>query len=457
MAAASMAMRLAGRGSRALLLSGHELRRPLVTLRLPPPLAACGTLAGRGSRGAVGSATAQSARAGTGPLEELPENLRKIMDDYERKMDKDEDSQGFVQRLFLGKHAAVAGIFFASTIMYLMNAIDDVTSELHHCTSLLLRILGPEAAQRFLLRAAAWGCLPSDYDKDDPYLIIEPQEGLRFFTPVGLASGFDVGAVGPNAFLNLGFGFVEVGPVEAADAEALGGVRQRLAARDRTDQVVHLGLVGACIRGSTSAELLGATEVLGAYVDYITLDLGPLPKAARVESALGRLVLDVVSAANSVPGGGPAVFLKVPAGYPARAARDTERVEAAGSAAAAALFGGAAGIILAHGEDEELADSGAAAELLSEVYRRTDGRLTLIASGGVRTGREALGLIEAGATVIQISHLLVSEGPQVCRRLKSEMSQALMERNYVSLQDAVGAAHRKKKVKRRNPWKAIGA
>jgi len=275
-----MAMRLAGRGSRALLLSGHELRRPLVTLRLPPPLAACGTLAGRASRGAVGS-----------------------------------------------------------------------------------------------------------------------------YRPVG--AGGD-GAAGGAA---------------------------------REPQENHGRL----------------REVLGASVDYITLDLGPLPKAARVESALGRLVLDVVSAANSVPGGGPAVFLKVPAGYPARAARDTERVEAAGSAAAAALFGGAAGIILAHGEDEELADSGAAAELLSEVYRRTDGRLTLIASGGVRTGREALGLIEAGATVIQISHLLVSEGPQVCRRLKSEMSQALMERNYVSLQDAVGAAHRKKKVKRRNPWKAIGA
>ena len=34
-------------------------------------------------------------------------------------------------------------------------------------------------------------------------------EGLKFFTPVGLASGLDCEGEGIEAFFNLGFGFVE--------------------------------------------------------------------------------------------------------------------------------------------------------------------------------------------------------------------------------------------------------
>lgn len=39
-------------------------------------------------------------------------------------------------------------------------------------------------------------------------------------TPVGLAAGLDRGAVGCTAFMNAGFGFVEVGPISCADEAA---------------------------------------------------------------------------------------------------------------------------------------------------------------------------------------------------------------------------------------------
>ena len=41
---------------------------------------------------------------------------------------------------------------------------------------------------------------------------MEPLDGLRFFTPVGLAPGLDPLGEGVPAFFDLGFGFVEVGP-----------------------------------------------------------------------------------------------------------------------------------------------------------------------------------------------------------------------------------------------------
>ena len=50
------------------------------------------------------------------------------------------------------------------------------------------------------------------FPEDDPYLVMEPLEGLRFFTPVGLAPGLDPLGEGVPAFFDLGFGFVEVGP-----------------------------------------------------------------------------------------------------------------------------------------------------------------------------------------------------------------------------------------------------
>ena len=50
------------------------------------------------------------------------------------------------------------------------------------------------------------------FPEDDPYLVMEPLDGLRFFTPVGLAPGLDPLGEGVPAFFDLGFGFVEVGP-----------------------------------------------------------------------------------------------------------------------------------------------------------------------------------------------------------------------------------------------------
>eukprot|EP00449_Zooxanthella_nutricula_P058577 CAMPEP_0198570420 /NCGR_PEP_ID=MMETSP1462-20131121/109087_1 /TAXON_ID=1333877 /ORGANISM="Brandtodinium nutriculum, Strain RCC3387" /LENGTH=147 /DNA_ID=CAMNT_0044301539 /DNA_START=60 /DNA_END=499 /DNA_ORIENTATION=+ len=145
--------------------------------------------------------------------------------------------------------------------MYVMYAFDDVSSELHHLTGCALRLLGPDAARGALLRAAAWGWLAKDYDKDDPYLVVDPQEGLRFIAPIGLAAGFDTEAVGPNAFLNMGFGFVELGPVADPLGDAAEPMRQRLAARERTSesglaQIVHLGLVGMAVGGDSSNALV---------------------------------------------------------------------------------------------------------------------------------------------------------------------------------------------------------
>jgi len=385
----------------------------------------------------------------------LPEHLQRIVDDYDRRQAADESSQGRVERVLRSRFAAPLGACVAGGFMYILYSLDDVTSEVHSVFGWLLSRLDPATAHAIILRLANANWLPKDYEKDDPYLAIEPYEGFRLTTPVGLAPGVDREAAAPNAFMTLGFGLVEVGPV-APGAE--GAVGERLAARDATGQLEHLGLVGACIRGPGLEELLRLVVVLGPHVDYLALDLNSLPARVRGREELLPLVTAVVNEAVSLPRA-PKVFLRTPAGWPEAQSSTAARLAAAASLASVALSGGVAGLIFCqngagHDADAEAEES---MRVLSEAYRESRGNLVLVACGGVRTGREALDRIEAGATAVQISQPLLSDGPQVCRRIKNELSQALSSEGYVNLQDAVGAAHRKlRKGRRKNPWRAKG-
>src|SRR4051812_16773614 len=78
----------------------------------------------------------------------------------------------------------------------------------------LLRRLDPERAHRLALWGLKTGLVQAFYPAaaDDPVLATNVW-GKAFANPVGLAAGFDKNAEVPDAALNLGFGFVEVGGV----------------------------------------------------------------------------------------------------------------------------------------------------------------------------------------------------------------------------------------------------
>src|SRR6516162_165897 len=88
----------------------------------------------------------------------------------------------------------------------------------------LYRLLGPalrrlprEAAHELTLRALELGAGrflgAAAAPKPDPPVLAQRLWGLDFANPVGLAAGYDKDARVPDAMLQLGFGFVEVGTV----------------------------------------------------------------------------------------------------------------------------------------------------------------------------------------------------------------------------------------------------
>ncbi|PFH32300.1 putative dihydroorotate dehydrogenase reveal [Besnoitia besnoiti] len=79
---------------------------------------------------------------------------------------------------------------------------------------------------------------------------------------------------------------------------------------------------------------------------------------------------------------------------------------------------------------------------VSDMYKLTDGKLVIIATGGVESGRDALDKIEAGASLVEIYSSMIFAGPQIARRVKNELYSLLNEKGYKDVAAAVGRKHR---------------
>ncbi|CAE7311987.1 aldo-2 [Symbiodinium natans] len=273
---------------------------------------------------------------------DMPESMRRIMDDYERRRAEEDAHQSAFWRLANSSTGALLGAALAGAILWLFYCLDDVSSSPQGLWAVLFRKLGEESASQVLVKAARWRLLPRDLDKDDPYLMIEPHEGLKFYTPVGLGPGLDTCGEGLAAFFNLGFGFVEVGPVGAGGAKPE-MVLQNLERRDVSQQIAQLGLLGASVGGSRE-ELLSLMSLLGPKLQLFAVDLAALPANNRGEVA--KIAKELVLAAMQLPGGGPRIFLRLPASWPDASASHEERCRAVAEVAEAARRSEASGLII---------------------------------------------------------------------------------------------------------------
>ena len=75
-----------------------------------------------------------------------------------------------------------------------------------------------------------------------------------------------------------------------------------------------------------------------------------------------------------------------------------------------------------------------------EIYRAVD--LPLVGMGGVRSGRDAVEMIMAGATAVGVGSAVYEEGPEAFGRIRTEMAALMAELGYERLADMRGVAHR---------------
>ena len=328
-----------------------------------------------------------------------------------------------------------------------------------------------EAERAHGLTIAALARLPRLPVRHDPRLAIRVA-GLDFPSPIGLAAGVDKDAHAPDAFLSLGFGFVEVGTLTPLPQG--GNPRPRLfrlpedravinrmgfnnggqaAARERLARRTRRGIVGANIGANKDAfdriaDYAAGVRTMAPAADYLTVNVSspntPGLRALQEAQALDELLAGVMAARGR---SGPPVFLKL---APDLARADVDAIARVSiDRAVDALIVSNTTISrppLASAHAHEAGGlSGAplrplALERLRDFRSATGGAIPLIAAGGVASGADALARILAGASLVQLYTALVYEGPLLARRIARELAALLAQQGFANVSEAVGAA-----------------
>ncbi|PCJ59361.1 MAG: dihydroorotate dehydrogenase (quinone) [Rhodospirillaceae bacterium] len=351
----------------------------------------------------------------------------------------------------------------------------------------LLRHLPPETAHALTIRALSMGLVPRTCAPDDPILATEFL-GLPLSNPVGLAAGFDKNAQAMDAMLRFGFGFVEIGTVtplpqsgnprprlfrlveDGAVINRLGfngeGMARAVARlrKYRAKEAAPSGLVGVNIGKNRDTKDAANDYALGAegmadLADYLVLNvsspntpgLRDLQAKEKLEDILARTeAVTAKTAMAKTPEKKTPLLLKVAPDLNAEARADIADL---------ALAGRIDGLIIGnttlsrpeHLQSPQRTETGGLSGLplfplatacLFDFYRLTEGRVPLIGTGGIASGKAAYEKIRAGASLVQLYTALIYKGPGLVQRIKADLARLLRRDGFAHVSEAIGAAHR---------------
>jgi dihydroorotate dehydrogenase len=319
----------------------------------------------------------------------------------------------------------------------------------HALTLTLLRLAGSSAVGRRVLRAAA-GPLPESAGAE--------VFGLTFPNRLGLAAGYDKDGRAVRGLAGLGFGHIEVGTV--TPGPQAGNPRPRIFRLVEDDALVNrmgfpnpgmeamekrlagLKAPGAIVgvnlgkgrdtpldaAGDDYASLVGA---LGPRADYLAVNISS-PNTPGLRDLQGRVRMErllarIARAREALPRRVPMLVKLSPDMGPGELAESIDVVDGAGMDGVIATNTTTAreGLRSAGGmEAGGLSGQPLFRRALATVEAiglRTQGRLPIIAVGGVMTGNDARSMREAGAALVQIYTALVYRGPRVVREILEAM------------------------------------
>jgi dihydroorotate dehydrogenase len=333
----------------------------------------------------------------------------------------------------------------------------------------LLRRLDPEQAHRLSLIGLRAGLGGTDRTPDDPALAIEVL-GLRFRNPIGLAAGFDKDAVAVDGLTRLGFGFIEIGtvtprpqpgnptprlfrlPEDRAAINRMGfngsGLAAALHHLQRSRRHVPVGAnVGINKEGADpERDYPALLSAMAPWVDYVVFNISsPNTPGLRDLQGQARLRALLQAVAAKVPQR-PPLLVKI---SPDLAPDDLPGL------VETCVAGGVQGLIVSNTTISRPASlssplaktagglSGAplfrlSTALLARTSLLAAGRLVLIGTGGVFTGRDVLTKLQAGASLVQLYTSFAYEGAALIPRIKRELAAALHADGFAHVANAIG-------------------
>lgn len=311
--------------------------------------------------------------------------------------------------------------------------------------------------------------------------------GHRLPNPVGLAAGFDKDARWHQVLSALGFGFIEVGTI--TDLPQDGNPKPRLfrlpadhallnrlgfnnagaaVARQRLEQQPPNVVLGVNIGKSkitpnelASHSYLQSFTALWPLAHYITINVSspntPGLRALQDRQPLFEL-LQTLQAENrrlatAFDRGPKPVLVKIAPDLNDAQIEDVVQLalelELAGIIATNTTIR-RDGLRTPAAEVQKLGDGGISGrpihsrscQVIERLYRRSEGRLTLIGVGGIFTGEDAWQMIGAGASLVQVYTGFVYGGPLMVADVNRGLLTLLEQHGLAHLSDWVGQATR---------------
>jgi dihydroorotate dehydrogenase len=281
--------------------------------------------------------------------------------------------------------------------------------------------------------------------------------GIHFANPVGLAAGFDKNATLYKAFSLLGFSFIEVGTVTPEEQpgnpkprlfrlvedgalvnrmgfnnEGVDAAVKRLKS-SRTGIVIggNIGKNTATPNADATSDYVQCFRKLYPYVDYFTVNVS-CPNVARLselqnKESLTGILSAIVRERNRQEQRKP-ILLKISPDLSIMQLEETLKIiEKEGIDGIVAINTTAQRTNLSSDKEgvDRIGNGGMsgkplkwkAMETINYIRQYTKGKLPIIGVGGVMSGEDALDLIRAGATLVQVYSGLVYEGPALVKKI----------------------------------------
>ena len=285
--------------------------------------------------------------------------------------------------------------------------------------------------------------------------------GLKFSNPVGLAAGFDKNATLYKAFSMFGFSFIEIGTVtpkgqpgnpkprlfrivqDGASINRMGFNNNGVDAavkqlkRKRPDVIIggNIGKNTATANDDAPADYLECFQKLYPYVDYFTVNVS-CPNVADLSelqniSSLSGILTAVLTERDRQKHRKPVLVKISPDISFVHLDQILDMVEKMGVDGIVAVNTTTKRNDLTI-DSEQVAQLGQgglsgkpltwkALETVNYIRQRTKGRLPVMGVGGVMSVEDAINLIIAGASLIQVYTGFIYEGPSIVKKINQEI------------------------------------
>ncbi len=282
--------------------------------------------------------------------------------------------------------------------------------------------------------------------------------GLTFDSPVGLAAGFDKNAHIYNEFSDFGFSHIEIGTVTPKgqpgnqkprsfripkdkglinrmgfNNKGLDAAIVELQKKRRKGLVIggNIGKNTATPNENAVSDYEACFRGLYAHVDYFVVnvscpnitDLHELQDQDGLEAILGRLAEVRAEMTDSKP-----VLLKISPDLnkgQIDASIDIVNKYGIDGIVATNTTVSREGLLTSEDRIKEIANGGLSGgpitsrslEMVRYISEKTDGKLPIIGVGGILTAKDAMNMLDAGATLIQVYTGFIYNGPAFMRRI----------------------------------------